>query len=252
MNIQPLLQTQPPATSRLHPWLAIAPEFAAALPAFGIRTQDDLFSHDAGAHKISWSENSVVWKIDSADADAGSIIYKRYFYTSTRYAGRLSRSTVECLNFLAWKRLGIPGPETLAVGEIRRCGLLRQAVIVTRFIPGCITLAEYCRSPGFQQDAARRGCVLEQAATLAGRAHAKGFFHRDLKLRNILVQHPGGAESPHVFWIDCPRGGFHRLDRRRLAKADLADMGKLLYPAITEEERQQFLEAYARAKAARA
>ena len=55
-----------------------------------------------------------------------------------------------------------------------------------------------------------------------------------------------------MFWIDCPRGGFHRLDRRRLAKADLADMGKLLYPAITEEERQQFLEAYARAKAARA
>lgn len=249
VNILPLSPIEPPRMNRFRSWLAAAPAFADALPAFGLRSPRELFGVEGDpSGRLSSGETVAAWRLEPAGGGE-AVVYKRYFYSGLRYAFRPSRAAVECANYLAWHRLGIPGPEPLAAGELRTAGLLRAAVVVTRFIPGCSTLAGCAQSPEFRA-AARRGDILRQAAAIAGRAHAAGFFHRDLKLRNILVQNPSGATEPRVFWIDCPRGGFHRLDRGRLAVADLAGMAKLLFPAVTPDEWRRFLADYAAAAGA--
>jgi hypothetical protein len=165
----------------------VEPGFAAALAAFGLRSPQELFSVEGDpAARLSTGETVAAWKLDPAGG-GDAIVYKRYFYSGPRYAFRASRAATECLNYQTWRRLGIPGPEPLAVGELRTAGLLRAAVVVTRFIPGCSTLAVCAKSAEFRADSARRGEILRQTAAIAGRAHAAGFFHRDLKLRNILV-----------------------------------------------------------------
>jgi tRNA A-37 threonylcarbamoyl transferase component Bud32 len=130
-------------------------------------------------------------------------------------------------------------------GETRSWRGLLQALVVTREILRCRNLADLMGDPAFARDAAVRRHILACLGRFAGMAHRRGFFHRDLKLRNILVQ-DFPAPDGKVFWIDCPKGGFQRFRRARLAAADLAGM-EPLQGALRPGEWGELLAAYAAA-----
>jgi hypothetical protein len=80
--------------------------------------------------------------------------------------------------------------------------------------------------------------------------HARGFLHRDLKWRNLLVSSNTTTGAAELWWIDCPNGGFVRTPffARRGKLKDVATMMKLALPHCTQAERLRFLALYLRGR----
>ncbi|MCK5682010.1 hypothetical protein KAI46_14485, partial [bacterium] len=78
--------------------------------------------------------------------ESGETVYfKRYLYLGKpfKFYLRPSETAVEVFSYNEMAKLGIPVAEPLAVGEIRRCGSLFAACIVTRGIPDTMNLKDY-------------------------------------------------------------------------------------------------------------
>jgi hypothetical protein len=229
-------------------WSFVDPAFAAFLAAAGCETMAGCVQ--AGqqfGQKVAGGNHVRVWRTPLSAAGQHETFYiKHYTYEAAPlcYWSRASRAWKEVRNYQIFKNLGIPGPEVVMAGEKRSWRGLRQALVVSREIPRCRNLASIVTDPAFRRDAALRRHILARLGHLAGVAHRRAFFHRDLKLRNILVQDfpaPDGA----LYWIDCPRGGFHPIPLRRayLAAADLGDMAPLK-DALQQDEWAELLAAY--------
>jgi hypothetical protein len=78
---------------------------------------------------------------------------------------------------------------------------------------------------------------------MVGRIHRENFFHNDLVWRNILITCPPRG-TPELWWIDCPRGRFASLHRRRLLIKDLALLDKEGARRCSRAERLAFVKAY--------
>jgi hypothetical protein len=244
-----------PTPSRFHSWLFTKPDYAAFFAAVGAETV--AACAEVGrqlGHEVARGNHVNVWRTPLTAAGRSETFYiKRYTCDDAplRYWGRPSRAWNEYRNYLVWNELGIEGPEAVMGGETRSWRGLHQALVVTREIPRCRALAELMGDPAFARDAAVRRHILAQLGSFAGMAHRRAFFHRDLKLRNILVQ-DFPAPDCKVFWIDCPKGGFcprgalFRLRRAHLAAADLADM-ESLRGALAAGEWAELRAAYAAA-----
>jgi tRNA A-37 threonylcarbamoyl transferase component Bud32 len=239
------------STFFLRSWFHVSQAWQAACAAAGPLTMAAFAeAGEVRGTKVAQGRSVQVWRTPVEVADRAEVLYiKCYHYgdRAFRYWARGSRAWREARNYLAFARLGIPGPELVAVGEERTRYGLRRALIVTREIPDARDLEQIVGTHEFRADAALRRHILDQAARFAGRAHGRGFFHRDLKLRNLLVH---GFPSPdcRVLWIDCPLGGFYWLGRWHLARADLEDMGKSLRQVVSAEEWSSFRQAYRAAR----
>lgn len=235
--------------SRFHSWFYLEPAHAAFLTAAGCGSLAACAAAGReGGQEVARGNHVNVWRTPLTAAGRAETFYiKRYTYEDApqRYWGRSSRALNEIRNYLIFNNLQIPGPEVVAGGERRSWRGLHQALVVTREIPRCRNLADLAGDPAFARDRELRRHLLAQLAGLAARAHRRGFCHRDLKLRNLLVQ-DFPAPACRVFWIDCPKGGFQRFRRARLAAADLAGMA-VLRGALGEGEWDEFLAAYASA-----
>ncbi len=85
-----------------------------------------------------------------------------------------------------------------------------------------------------------RAPLLNALAREVARLHARGFIHRDLFPRNLLVT--TGGETPCIHFLDAWRGGA----RPGLRGADYDLACFFLYGAdlLSSEEARRFLEAY--------
>ncbi|MEI8079557.1 MAG: lipopolysaccharide kinase InaA family protein [bacterium] len=225
--------------SRWQTWSAVAPVIAGVCPAATPERFAAWARWAAAGREVSMSETCCCWQVRLPLAAGETTGYlKRYRFAGhcLRYLGRPGRTMVEWRNYHEWPRLGLPGPEPWAAGERRQWGTFQEGWILTRGIPGTLNLAEVMRTRTFASLGAAGEILVGQVADLAARAHRAGFFHRDLKVRNLLVRLADGDAPPEVWWIDCPRGGFFPAFRRGLAVADLADLGyglrKWLPPAV--------------------
>lgn len=187
-----------------------------------------------------------------ADGQSVEVFYKQYDYRrlSWRFWGRASKARREFENYRALQALGIRCAEPIACGEDRDwLGRLARAFIITKAIPNAGTLVEFVEKscPNRRSAEARtlRRALLRQLAEMTRRAHAAGFFHRDLVWRNVLVEH-SPPTPPRLWWIDCPRGGFDRWSpwRHRRRIKDLASLDKAAQPRCARAERLEFLKAY--------
>ena len=111
-----------------------------------------------------------------------------------------------------------------------------------------MTLTEFFQSVAARENAAAkalRQSLLHQLAGMTRRAHDAGFFHQDLKWRNLLVTHTPRME-PQLWWIDCPRGRFDRWSpwRARRGLKDLASLDKVAARVCTRSERAAFARDY--------
>jgi hypothetical protein len=135
----------------------------------------------------------------------GDQIYlKRY-----RYPRRLWRHSLRpCRALREWRALqllrqeGTPAPEPLAWGEERQGLRLYACALVTRGLPETRNAAELLEEEELTLSLLRAG------VDAIARLHEKGLAHRDLFLRNILVQGIASA-TPRLAFLDAARGGRH-------------------------------------------
>lgn len=233
--------------------LQVDPRYAAAFERLGLDSCAAVAQHFATV--LPWPRGRVAVAPASLAPSGGepvSVFYKLYEYArpAWRFWGRWSKARCEFRNYGIFESLGIPCATRVACGEERDgWGRLRRAFIITRAVPGAVTLAEFiqrhCPSRGDPASRRLRAGLAAQLAEMTRRIHDAGFFHRDLVSRNILVTWTP-PETPRLWWIDCPRGRFVRrpLARRPHRLKDLVLLDKTGRELCARGERLAFLKEY--------
>lgn len=158
------------------------------------------------------------------------IYFKRYAYTKNKWEFFLRRSKAanEFLNYQRLKALNIPTLDVIALYEQRQFGRLTVACIVTKEEPNTMQLDDFYSHVMLNMPKPQRRVVLNsvrnQLFEQISKAHENGFFHLDLKWRNVLIQQNGGSYTP--IWIDCPRGIQRGFFNYRLKVADLSSLSR--------------------------
>ena len=154
------------------------------------------------------------------------------YYVKT-YSGRgerlkqllgISRFHREQKNLRYFSELGLATPAIAASGHHSRLGFLLSGTLVTVGVGDSLTLEQLLESGAFYasgRPAARQ--LLDQLAHALRLLHQRGFFHRDLKTRNILVR--GFGARCELFFFDCPSG--HHPPAFRLPKCVMRDLAYL-------------------------
>ena len=140
------------------------------------------------------------------------------------------------------REIGLGHPESLAVAERRRLGLVSESFLVTRFVTGAKPLP--AAIPALRAAPARRRALAYALGDLIGTLHARGLDHSDLKHSNLLV-------TPHDSWVlldlDSLASSRKPIWRRRVrALGQLEAYATDLYPWLPRTDRLRFLRAYLR------
>ena len=134
----------------------------------------------------------------------------------------ISRYDLELRNLAYFARQGLNTPSVAASGSERLFGFMRRGMLVTVEVSGSTSLEDLIDSGSLYDNGVQYvRSLLKQLAQAVKLLHEDGFFHRDLKTRNILVQ--GGVEDCRLFFFDCPSGHHPvRFLRKRGVVRDLA------------------------------
>jgi len=136
----------------------------------------------------------------------------------------ISRYQREIRNLRYFATLGLGTPTLLAFGQRYRLGLLQHAVLVTREVDNAIDLERALGEDRLYQHGvcgARK--ILRSLALAVRQLHADGFYHKDLKTRNILLRESSG--EPQLYFFDCPSG--HHPLRFLLRRGIVRDLAHL-------------------------
>ncbi len=201
----------------------------------------------SGPDLVAESATAKCFRLQLANGE--TIYFKRDRYALRRGLGyflRPSRNVVEAFAYGQLESLHISAPELLAVAERRRFGIPSASCIATRAVPESMDLRTYLSTVWAQLCATERRARFDELSarlvTQLQRAHSAGFFHHDLKWRNLLVQgQPGELE---LFWIDAPRAQQRRWRRRRGVIVDLSGLARVALSVTSQFERMRFLRAY--------
>lgn len=156
--------------------------------------------------KLSDRAGKRVWRIDlPAELGGASVVYKFCDGKAPwRYVLNLSHPAREWRNYQALYALGVPAPEVLAYGETRRCGVIRDSFIVTRFLDGTRDGRDFMPGGKRRDDVALRRRFCELVAPQLAKLHRHGFFHKALHVRNVLYRGET-PETMELFFIDVAR-----------------------------------------------
>jgi len=178
--------------------------------------------------------------------DGQTVYFKRYVYQKPLLKHWLqpTKAATEAAGFHDLKKLGINTIQALAYGERRWMGLVRAAFIVTLGIPNTVELGQYLAREWLNMDYSKKQAALHkiqpQLIEQLQTAHNAGFFHWDLKLRNILLQ----RGSNRITWIDCPRSRFKASNDRDGILNDFSAMARVGVRVLTPGQRMRFLLEY--------
>lgn len=136
----------------------------------------------------------------------------------------ISRYQRELRNLHYFRSLGLRTPDIVAYGEEKCLGVVQRAALVTAEVIDATDLGQLLRSGGLYRDGVRGArIILAQLARAARRMHEDGFYHRDLKPRNILVRYTD--DGPALYFLDCPSG--HHPPRFMLHRSIVRDLAHL-------------------------
>ncbi|MGH9750857.1 MAG: lipopolysaccharide kinase InaA family protein [Candidatus Polarisedimenticolia bacterium] len=99
------------------------------------------------------------------------------------------------------RRRGVPTPEVVAVGWRRVAGPLAVHAVLTRAVPGAVTLLDAAH----RERGAPRRSILAACARLVRSLHDAGFAHADLNLTNILIESRAGGDRLSIIDLDGGR-----------------------------------------------
>jgi len=179
----------------------------------------------------------------------GEVVYfKRYVYDKPRpqFWMMPSKAAVEVFSYHFMKKNGLDVPEVVAYGEQRHYGSLFAAFIVTKEVPNTINLVQFARDQWFSMNEPEKTIAYQQLADRiciqVKTMHAAGFFHHDLKWKNILLQH--NECGWHPIWIDSPRGAHVSLRKRRSTIIELGRLGRLAGHYLSTKQQLRWLHDY--------
>ena len=201
----------------------------------------------AGADLVA--ESSTAWCY-RATLSNGEVVYCKYeiypLLRSLRFFLRPSRNVVEAFASQELESLNVPTPEVLAIGERRIIGFPQDSCLVTREVQRSMDLRRYVEEVWAEKSADQRSScyrvISNQLVAQLQRIHAAGFFHQDLKWRNLLVQDRNGTLV--LFWIDAPRARYRRWWRHRGVVLDLSALARVAVSVTSPFERMRFVRAY--------
>jgi len=221
-------------------------EWKALLETTGIEAGSN-WRELSGSDLVSGSYNTTSnyrFRLGSGE----TVFFKRYVYRKPKlkYWLQPSKAAVEAAGYNDLKRLGIETLQTLAYGEQRWLGFLKASFIVTLGIENTVELDQYLAREwfGLQPDEKRRQLNSIQPTLIRQLhvAHHAGFFHWDLKLRNILLLKDGSHSN--LIWIDCPRSRLKKPNDSKSIIQDLAAMARVGVRVLTRGQRIRFLLDY--------
>jgi tRNA A-37 threonylcarbamoyl transferase component Bud32 len=180
--------------------------------------------------------------------DGSAVYFKTYsFHGQTfDYFMRASKCATEVSSYQTLAEIGIPTIEPLAFGEDRISGALKSCCIVTKSIEDTVTLEDFAFDTWLKMPAAEKKKAFEEifieTAKYSQMAHEAGFFHYDLKWRNILVKKVDGKFT--TVWIDCPRGRKMTFRETRGRMVDISCLARLALSYLSKSQRYRFLVEY--------
>lgn len=207
--------------------LNYADDFKSKLSPLGLETLES-WSHFQEGEIISSGTTTCI-KVKTPNLQK-VIYFKRYAYTKNKWEFFLRRSKAanEFLNYQTLKKLNIPTLDVLALYEQRQFGRLSIACIVTNELPNTLQLDDFYTKVLLKMPKKKRedvfNSIKKQLFEQLNKAHDAGFFHLDLKWRNILIQQEGDSYLP--IWIDCPRGLQRHFLNYHLKVADLSGLSR--------------------------
>jgi tRNA A-37 threonylcarbamoyl transferase component Bud32 len=224
----------------------VDPAWKERLGMVGIACDRD-WARLVGEKLVSTSPSTKCYRMVLPDAEV--IYFKRYTYPLRKILEfwlRPGKCAVEVWAYGRLQSLGIPTLDVVAFGERRILGMLTATFIVTREVPdseelGKFVINTWCRMP----EPERRRVYNEIAAQLIEQvriAHRGGFFHHDLKWRNILVQKQDGRYA--TVWIDAPRASRMRFRERRGIMVDLSGLARIAVSLLSKYDRMRFVWRY--------
>ena len=188
-------------------------------------------------------------RLEAPGAEPLDVYVKVYTYTKHRWRKllRVGRVGVERRGLAQFHALGLDCPEVVAWGSDRsRSGRLRRECLVTRTVPATQPLEQWVvEHRGTPEGHRARHLLAARLAAEVRRLHDAGYFHRDLRWRNLMVrQGPGGEAIP--VWHDSPRGLRCRIPLLKpcFRLRELARMDRAARARCTLRERAEFLRRY--------
>lgn len=143
--------------------------------------------------------------------------------------------------------LGIPTFETVAWGETRRMGVVRDNYLISREIPDAIPLNCYLRDHLPQLSSSERNRARMKLAVALGeftaRLHNAGVVHRDYHAGNILVRRDR-AGGMKLWLIDLHCAHVQEAFSLRDARRNLALLHQFFATYATRADRCRFFHAY--------
>jgi hypothetical protein len=155
--------------------------------------------------RVSGGDQSAV-HVDVVDISGRRYFVKKYQVTRPGASDLVAKSKArrEWDNLLFFRKLDIPTPLPVAIGESREKGAFREGVLVTAEVEHAMDLEALADSgnPCLHDPGWFRQLCYGLAIPLR-RLHDLGFTHNDLNWRNILL-----TLEPQlvVYFFDCPAG----------------------------------------------
>lgn len=210
-----------------------------------------------GDRLAAWSRTSDAISLKLA-ASEGSIYIKRYHYPTWRQRVRgmlrgtwlrASRARSEFRALVAMRRLGIHAVRPIAFGERRIAGFVRSCFLITEAVPEAMSLVSFIKA--FADHVAARQArrakieILTSLARQVRHMHEKGFVHRDLFWRNVLIR-PLPGDRFEFYFLDASVGRRIRIAHRRQDSIvhDIAAMGVLAPEFCSLTDQMRFLHEY--------
>ena len=203
--------------------------------------------HDAGAFLPDGTVSPVIWKTGSkfvlrAQTERGfSVAYKSFFRIRNfhQYLLRPSPSAAEAINYMRLKKVGLPLPDLLAVGELRKGFVLKNAFMVSRFAEGFRDGRDFTRDGIYENDISKRREFICGHLRLLAKLHDSGIRHRGFTPFNLLYREdPDGMK---FCWIDVAECRRTIVSAKTIA-ADIA--GFFDYMKLSAEERRESEKQY--------
>ena len=225
--------------------LYIAEGWRDRLAEFGLKDDCNWLELKPGT-AVSESDRVNAYRVELSDNK--TVFFKTYSFQGQifDYFMRPSKCAVEVNSYQNLASIGIPTITPLAFGEDRTAGTLKSCCIVTEAIEDSVSLNDFALNTWHPMPIAAKkkafNEIFHETIKYLQMAHNAGFFHYDLKWRNILVKKVN--DSYTTVWIDSPRGREMTLRENRGRMVDLSCLARLALSYLSRTQRYRFLKIY--------